>query len=201
MAISNSERLYTHYQKLFLTLDHIKTATKLQLKYDKNQIYIPFYNRPFTINRHTADVTSPLYENRPTYYEKLLILHHLYFHKIGAKNSGDMVSFRNIRECADFEPAYQKTTITPFATYFNKKTELLKKRATNIGGQINSYGNVSFTVNAFPLIPLQFIFWDGDEEFTANASILFDQNIAQFIHPESIPVLANAGTKLLMDEK
>jgi hypothetical protein len=96
-----------------------------------------------------------------------------------------MVTFRNIRECANFEPAYQKTTITPFATYFNRKTELLKKRAIKIGGQITSYGNVSFTLNAFPLIPLQFIFWDGDEDFPANANILFDQNIAQFIHPKA----------------
>jgi hypothetical protein len=111
-----------------------------------------------------------------------------------------MVTFRDIRECADFEPAYQKTTITPFATYFNKKTDLLKKRANDIGGQINSYGDVSFTVDVFPLIPLQFIFWDGDEEFPANANILFDKNIAQFIHPESISVLANAGTKLLMND-
>jgi len=29
---------------------------------------------------------------------------------------------------------------------------------------------------------------------------LFDKNIAQFIHPESIPVLANAGAMLLMSD-
>ena len=198
MTVSNSERLYTHYQKLFLKLDHIKTAEKLHLQYDENQIYIPFFNRLFTINRHNADVTSSLYKT-DYYREKLLILHHLYFHKPDAENSGNMVTFRDIRECADFEPAYQKMTITPFATYFNRKTTLLKKRCNDIGGQINSYGDVSFTVNAFPRIPLQFIFWDGDEEFPANANILFDKNIAQFIHPESISVLANVGTKLLID--
>jgi hypothetical protein len=199
MATSNSERLYTHYQKLFLKLDHTQIAKKLYLKYDKNQIYIPFFNRPFTINRHTADITCPLYKNCDYYLEKLLILHHLYFHKSDAENSGNMVTFRGIRECADFEPAYQKTTITPFNAYFNGKTKLLKRRANDIGGQMNSYGDVSFTVNAFPLIPLQFIFWDGDEELLASTTILFDKNIAQFIHPESIPVLANVGAKLLMD--
>jgi hypothetical protein len=200
MVISNSERLYIHYQKLFLKLDHITTAKKLHLQYDKNQIHIPFFNRPFTINRHTANVTSPLYKNCDYYSEKLLILHHLYFHKSDAQNSGNMVPFHNIRECADFDPAYQKSTIIPFAAYFNGKTDLLKERVIEMGGQITSYGDVSFTVNAFPLIPLQFIFWDGDEEFSANANILFDKNIAQFIHPESIPVLANVGTKFLMTD-
>ncbi len=198
--ISNFERLYTHFQRLFLNLDHIKVAEKLRLKYDDNQIYIPFFNQPFTVNRHTANVACSLYENRVYYREKLLILHHLYFHKADAENSGNMVTFRNLRECSDFEPAYQKMTLVPFAAYFDRKTGLLKKRAIAAGGQMGAYGDVSFTVNAFPLISLHFIFWDGDEEFPASANILFDKNIAQFIHPESIPVLANAGAMLLMSD-
>jgi hypothetical protein len=39
---------------------------------------------------------------------------------------------------------------------------------------------------------------DGDEEFSANANILFDKHIAQFIHPESVSVLANVGVSILM---
>jgi hypothetical protein len=199
LTVSNSERLYAHYQELFLKSNHVKTAEKLHLIYDKEYVYIPFFNREFTINRYTADITGSVYKKCDCYIEKLLILHHLHFHKTCAKNSGVMVPFRGIRECADFEPAYQKTTVTPFITYFNRKTSLLKKRAYNIGGQITSYGDISFTVNAFPLVPIQFIFWNGDEELPASANILFDKNIAQFIHPESIPVLANVGTSLLMD--
>jgi hypothetical protein len=91
-------------------------------------------------------------------------------------------------------------TLVPFAAYFDQKAQLLKNRIGAIGGQITTCGDVSFTVNAFSCIPLQFIFWDGDEEFPANATILFDKNIARFIHPESIPVLADVGTKLLMDD-
>jgi hypothetical protein len=200
MTISNSERLYLHFQKLFLKLDHVKVAKKLHLKYDSNNIYIPFFRIPFSVNRHTADITNTLDKNHNCYRKKLLILHHLYFHKLDAENSGDMVAFRNLCECSVFEPAYRKTTLTPFAEYFNKKPHFLKKRAIAMGGQITADGDVSFTLNAFPLIPLQFIFWNGDEEFPANANILFDKNIAQFIHPESIPVLADTGTKLLMND-
>jgi hypothetical protein len=140
-----------------------------------------------------------LYKELGLFREKLLILHHLYFHKSDAKNSGDMVAFRDLRVCADFEPAYRKMTLEPFAAYFDRKTLLLSERVFDIGGQINLCGDVSFTVKAFPLISLQFIFWDGDEEFPANANILFDKNIAEFIHPESIPVLADVGAKILMN--
>jgi len=202
MTVSNFEKLYTHFQKLFLQLDHIKVAEKLHLTYDDDNIYVPFFNYHFSVNRHTADITSTFCKNknRALYREKLLILHHLYFHRFDAKNSGVMVAFRALRECSDFEPAYQKMTLIPFASYFDRKSQLLKEQAIYMGGRLDSYGDVSFTLNAFPLIPLQFIFWEGDEEFPANANILFDKNIAQFIHPESVPVLANVGVNLLMSD-
>lgn len=201
MAVLNSERLYIHYQKLFLKLDHVKVAEKLHLTYDDDDyLYVPFFNRPFSVNRHTADVDSCLYKDCDFYSERLLILHHLYFHKSDAENSGCMVAFRDLRECSDFEPAYQKTILMPFASYFSGKTSLLRKRAIRIGGQLGTCGDVSFIVDAFPLISLQFIFWDGDEEFLATANILFDKNIAKFIHPESIPVLAGVGASILMGD-
>ncbi|MCL2135220.1 MAG: DUF3786 domain-containing protein [Candidatus Bathyarchaeota archaeon] len=200
MAVSNVERLYVYYQKLFLELDHVRIAEKLCLKCDDDYMYVPFFNNMFSINRRSAVINSLQCGNDLLYREKLLILHHMYFHKSDAENSGNMVAFRNLRECADFEPAYQKMTIVPFATYFNKKMELLIQRVHDINGQLNTYGDVSFTVNAFPRIPLQFIFWDGSDEFPANATILFDKNVAQFIHPESIPVLANAGVNILMEK-
>ncbi|MDR2203320.1 MAG: DUF3786 domain-containing protein [Nitrososphaerota archaeon] len=196
MAVSNVERLCVYYQNLFLTLDHVKVAEKLRLKFDENFVYIPFFNISFSVNRHTADVAGPV-KNHVFY---LLILHHLYFHKADAENSGNMVAFSNLCECSNFEPAYRKMTLVPFASYFDRKIDLLKERVLKIGGQLSLFGgDVSFAVNAFPCIPLQFIFWDGDEEFPANANILFDKNIAQFIHPESISVLANAGVNLLME--
>jgi len=197
MTVSNSERLYAHYQKLFLRLDHVRVAEKLGLACDDDYLYVPFFNRPFSVNRHTADVASCLYKD-DFYRERLLILHHLYFHKVDAENSGCMVAFRDLCECSVFEPAYQKMVLVPFASYFSGKTQLLRERALCMGGQLGTCGDVSFTVNAFPLISLQFIFWDGDEEFPATANILFDRNIAWFIHPESVSVLAGVGVSILM---
>ena len=48
------------------------------------------------------------------------------------------------------------------------------------------------------MISLTYIFWDSDEEFPAAANILFDNRIAQWTHPESVPVLAETGTKRLI---
>jgi hypothetical protein len=194
--VSNYEKVYVHFQKLFLEMDHKKAAKKLCLACDDENIYIPFFNQPIVLNRGNAEMTSSVYPSIPV-VTRLLVLHHLYYHKEDAYNSSNMVPFRDLRECAIFEDACYRNTILPFAEAFAGKTELLRERASQIGCVFLSFGDVSFTINAFPLIPLQFIFWDGDEEFPAKANILFDQNIAQFIHAESIPVLADFGVSLL----
>ena len=50
------------------------------------------------------------------------------------------------------------------------------------------------------LIPVRFLFWDGDEEFPPSANILFQDTIAQWTHPESVPTLAQIGTERLIQQ-
>ena len=72
-------------------------------------------------------------------------------------------------------------------------------RERRIKGKQERFGDVSFTLQAFPKISLTYIFWDGDEEFPASANILFDDQIANWTHPESVPVLAETGTRKLIE--
>jgi len=197
--MGNYEKVYAHYQERFFEMDHEKASEKLRLEYDDNNIYIPFFSRPVVLSRRTAEMNSPAYpEGVPTTH-RLLVMHHLYFHEPDAVNSTEMVPFHELRECAHFEPAFRRTAVTPLAKYFDGKLERLRERALRLGGTIESAGDCGFTLRAFPLVPLRFIFWDGDDEFPANVNILFDKNLSQFIHPESIPVLGEVGAALLME--
>ena len=40
---------------------------------------------------------------------------------------------------------------------------------------------------------MQFLFWDGDDEFPAQANILYDASATDFIHVESTVTLASEG--------
>lgn len=54
-------------------------------------------------------------------------------------------------------------------------------------------------MNAFACIPVRLNFWDGDEEFPAQANLLFDSSAADFNHEESIAVIAAEGMYQLAD--
>ena len=40
---------------------------------------------------------------------------------------------------------------------------------------------------------MRYLFWDGDDEFPAQANILFDKNVVDFIHVESTVTIAMEG--------
>ena len=40
---------------------------------------------------------------------------------------------------------------------------------------------------------MQYLFWDGDDEFSAQANILYDYSVTDYIHVESTVSLATEG--------
>ena len=125
-------------------------------------------------------------------------MHHLCCHQEFAQKSDRKVPFREIREAAVFEAAYNRMALEPLKKAFQGRGDALLKAGIEIGGKQEKFGDVSITLQAFPTISLTYIFWDSDEEFPAAANILFDNRIAQWTHPESVPVLAETGTKRLI---
>jgi hypothetical protein len=49
-----------------------------------------------------------------------------------------------------------------------------------------------------PAVPLQLILWEGDDEFPAEANILFDKTIGRILSPEDIAWLAGMVVYRLM---
>ena len=109
-----------------------------------------------------------------------------------------MVPLREIREAAVFERAYERSALEPLKKHFAGRPQELLKAGLELGGIREKYGDVSLTLHAFPKIRLTYIFWDGDEEFPPSANILFQDTIAQWTHPESVPTLAQIGTERLI---
>ena len=61
-------------------------------------------------------------------------------------------------------------------------------------------GDVGYVIWAFDMVPLTVIFWDGDEEFAAQANILFDAAITDFFHEETVVCLASDLVRRLAEE-
>ncbi len=54
-------------------------------------------------------------------------------------------------------------------------------------------------VEAFACIPVRYLFWEGDDEFPAQANMLFDASATDYIHGESILTIGSYGLSRLAE--
>lgn len=95
-------------------------------------------------------------------------------------------------------PVYglQRTMSSPSADIFTKryaeqfsgKCEQLRKACEKIGGkqpENRAGADVCWQLPAFSFLPVQFRFWDGDDEFQPKIQLLWDKNTLDYIHFET----------------
>ena len=197
MEDSNYEKVFQHFQNRFLEKNIEETAKILRLKTDIHYLYVPFFYENCRVEKATGEITGEKGQELCV-SDRLTIMHHLCCYRQFAQDSDMNVPFREIREAAVFEAAYNRMALEPLKKAFRGRGAELLKAGLKIGGTQEKFGDASITLQAFPTISLTYIFWDSDEEFPAAANILFDNRITQWTHPESVPVLAETGTKRLI---
>lgn len=199
-ALNHYEKLCEEWQERFLTLDQEQLTKKLPgLRADGDFLTFPYFNRKHGIHRQTGEIIS--FENPEplTYLSRMNIYTLLWFCKDSASFQGEWMPFRNLKDASPFGPAFQKTVVDVFARTFSGHLEALEYAFLELGGKKLSHSDAGYQLDAFPWIPLQFLFWDGDEEFPAQANILFDKGAVDFIHVESLVSIASEGLALLTE--
>ena len=156
-------------------------------------IIIRFLNRSYIITLPDINISIVDSEEEVPLKEKLLILHYFNTAK-GTPASGKLITFRELPEGMVYYPTFSKRTIEPILRSFGNNPELLLNIAEKSGGQKADYGDIGATVQALPRVPMTFIIWRGDEEFSPQGSVGFDANISDYLPTEDITVLCETIT-------
>ena len=120
------------------------------------------------------------------------MIYNLFFYsKEGAENSGVWVNFRDVKSAGVFDLAFNNQVLTPFAKAFEGRLSDFKRIGEELGFLPLPYGDAGFQVPAFSCLPARVLFWDRDEEFPAKITILYDKNVTEFIHPESVVMVGS----------
>ena len=82
---------------------------------------------------------------------------------------------------------------------FGREPTLLYKAAENLNPEKCDYGDASVEILTLPRVPLYFIIRAGDDEFPANASILFDKTASAQLPLDALWAVVNLTTKAIMD--
>lgn len=200
LNLNNYEKQCVEWQERFLTLDQEKLPKKLPgLQPEGDYLTLSYYNRKHGIHRRTGEIVSFESTEPLSYLARMNIYTLLWFCRDFASFRGEWLPFCNMKDASPFGPAFQRTVTDVFARTFSGHPEELALAFQKLGGQKLSHSDVGYQVHAFPWIPVQFLFWDGDDEFPAQANILFDKGAVDFIHVESLVSIASEGLALLSE--
>lgn len=188
MEQDNYKKVCEYWRQKALEFDYQERYAALGLPgYNENNLPITYFGVDYQINRSDASIIRV---DQPAaaldFCTQSAIYHLFHFSKEAPRNSGNFIPLHELRGAAPFSPAFKKATLIPFAKTFEGKTPQLIAAAEKLGFERLANSDAGFQAMAFVCMPIRFLFWDGDEELPAQATILFDEKITDFTHEETV---------------
>ena len=153
-------------------------------------ILVPFLDRIYRLTPGNYEFQDTAGADREVpIQEQILILHYLLAADVPGP-SGDWVSYREIPGATFYFSAFNKRAVEPMKKVFGRDVEGFHRAADRLKGVRIDPGDAGYEFRVFPKVPLQIILYAGDDEFPAEANILFDRSIGGILSPEDIAWLA-----------
>lgn len=185
---SNYDQVIENWRVKFLEMDQEELIRKFQLEADEEFLYIIYFSKKFRIDRKNGFITED--GKSPGFDTVMNIYNTFYYSAAHPVASGNLVAFRQVKRVYPFEAAYRRTIIFRLQELFAGKTEELRKACEALGGTLLPQGDVGYVLPVFPFLNIAVLFWDKDEEFEAQANMLFDSEITEFMHEENVVCVA-----------
>jgi len=164
----------------------------------ENTFQTPFLDRIYLVSHPQFNFSDQIEcEKEVPIQEQVLILHYM---KAAAMPSPTdvWIAYREIPGAAFYFGAFVKRAVEPLKKVFGDNLAGFARAAQKLQAQEIENGDVGFEFRVLPCVPLQLILWAADEEFQAEANILFDKNIGQILSPEDVAWLAGMLVYRLM---
>jgi hypothetical protein len=164
----------------------------------ENTFRIPFLDRIYLVSYPLFEFNDQsANEKEIPIQEQVLILHYL-MAPVMPSSTHHWIAYREIPGAGFYFGAFVKRAVDPLKKVFGENIAGFKRAAQKLHPQEIDNGDAGFEFRILPAVPLQLILWAADDEFPAEANILFDKNIGQILSPEDVAWLAGMVVYRLM---
>lgn len=195
---SNYEKQCEEWRQKFLTMDQEDICRRLPgIEKDEEHLLLWHYGRRFAVDRNDGTIRAVSDDRAVDIMPKLNIYTLFWYAKEDVSLTGDWIPFRELKGASPFAGAFRQGILEPLAATFSGHVELLDKAVERLRGVRVS--STSFQLLAFSCMPVKLNFWDADDEFPAQANLLFDSSATDLAHVESIVTIATEALYQLAD--
>ncbi len=175
-----------------------KAGADYQKGEDGAKIIIDFFSEPYHIHFPQIEFYSHS-KKTVSLVTRILLLHYL-IRANGRPLTGKWVGYKDIPGGLLYAGVFARRVIEPLVRKFGNSAKWFKEIGKKLGGKSVEVGDASFILHAFPFIPLQYVLWEGDEEFPPSVQLLFDASVDHYLSLEDIVVLGQMATGRLIHQ-
>lgn len=128
---------------------------------------------------------TPCPDRELTQEFKILLIRYL-LAPHGGNLTGQLVSDKDFPGGSTFFQGPHAMPVAPIVQRFGEAPQSFVSRGRELGADVANLGDVSLTFYPFPLIPVTYVLWIGDDEFAPNVTCLFDRSIARWFEFDMI---------------
>lgn len=188
------EKHYEDYCSQISQIDLASVKDRLGLKEDAARMVVPFFNEEYRVS---GEGIFDLSGTRPDYGICVIIAKYILLCPDQDYQNEEWVSFKDFKSVSHF------TNVNFFASdveraiereFAGRLEDLFRagERSGGIAHAVETRYDLSMAFRALPRISLLLLFNDGDEEFPARCTVLFQKHAENYLDPESLGMLGAA---------
>lgn len=119
----------------------------------------------------------------------------------GAPMSNEWIAFNQIPGGMFYALAFQGYSGDELVKVFGNEAEAFMGANEELGGRREFFGNLAYSYQVLPRVPIMVVCWLGDEDFPPSYRILFDANAHRHLVTDAYAILGSHLTRQLIKAK
>jgi hypothetical protein len=161
------------------------------------EVVIDFFSEPYHIIFPRAEFYSPG-KKAVSLVTRVLLLHYI-LRADGTPLSKRWVGYQDIPGGLLYAGVFARRVTEPLRKRFGTAAKLFQKIGFALNGVPAGVGDASFILRVLPFILLQYVLWEGDNEFPPSVQLLFDASVDHYLTLEDIVVLGQMSAGRLIN--
>ncbi len=116
----------------------------------------------------------------------------------GSAPSGEWIGFQELPDGAFYRRAFQGYSGDRLVRELAADADRFRRAARALGGEPLPMGDTGFAFRVLPHVPLAVVWWDGNDEFPANATVLFDRVAGVYLPTDGLAILGRMLCRALV---
>ncbi|MFH0781636.1 MAG: DUF3786 domain-containing protein [Pseudomonadota bacterium] len=180
-------------KEYLLQVAHIEAkdevGASLGISFADDGFKIPFFHRTYTVS---TDRIVDADGGAASHVVSVTLCKYLLLRPDQPSDDFSLVTYKDFRDAAPYVGGFRNTAEQPIARHFEGALPQLEKRCLALGG--HSFDTevscqLALRFEALPKVPLFLLFNDADEDFPAQATLLFQKNGASYLDMECLAMI------------